>query len=89
MFRIWGKLFRDNHLIKDIVVENGQNLSRTRKIFAGLEEICRELDLGTPIWLDVNIRDFKQLSRTRFTRDSFVEAIDFDYLELQVIEEDS
>ena len=76
-------------MIKDIVVENGQNLSRTRKIFAGLEEICRELDLGTPIWLDVNIRDFKRLSRTRFTRDSFVEAIDFDYLELQVIEEDS
>ena len=31
---------------------------------------------------------FKRHSRTRFNQDSFIEHISFDYLEIQVIEED-
>ena len=23
MFRIWGKIFKDNHLVRDMVYENG------------------------------------------------------------------
>ena len=39
-------------------------------------------------WLPSNISDFKRHAKTRFTQDSFIEAIDFDYLEIQIIEED-
>ena len=88
MFRIWGKIFLQNHLLKDTVVENASNLTRTHKVFAGLEEICHRFDLSVPIWLDSNIRDFKRISKTRFTKDNFIEPIEFDYLEIQVIEED-
>ena len=42
----------------------------------------------TPIWLDMNINDFKRTSKVRFYKDSFIDSIDFDYLEVQVIEED-
>ena len=34
------------------------------------------------------LRDFKKHSKTRFYQDNFIEQIDFDYLEIQVIEED-
>ena len=88
MFRIWGKIFLQNHLLKDTVVENASDLTRTHKVFAGLEEICHRFDLSVPIWLDSNIRDFKRISKTRFTKDNFIEPIEFDYLEIQVIEED-
>ena len=55
MFRMWGKVFADNHLLKDFVVENPSlDMTRTK----------------------------------RFTQDSFIEAIEFDYLEIQIIEED-
>ena len=37
--------------------------------------------------LDSNIAEFKRLDKTRFTRDNFIEDIDFDYLEIHVIEE--
>jgi len=50
MFRLWGKIWKSNHLIKDT--------------------------------------DFKRHSKTRFYQDSFIEQIEFDYLEIQVIEED-
>lgn len=89
MFRMWGKVFADNHLLKDFVVENPlPDLSRTKKVFAALETLAHEFDLAVPIWLPSNISDFKRHSKTRFRQDSFIETIDFDYLEIQIIEED-
>ncbi len=88
MFRMWGKVFKNNRMRADCVVCDDSDTNRTRKVYSALEEICRELDLGVPLWLDQNITDFKRVSKTRFKQDSFIEHIDFDYLEIQVIEED-
>ncbi|MDO4345413.1 MAG: hypothetical protein Q4C50_11475 [Eubacteriales bacterium] len=88
MFRLWGKIWTENRLVTDITICDDSNDTRTHKIFRGLDEICVKLDLGKPIWLDANIRDFQRHSKTRFTQDSFIEHIDFDFLEIQVIEED-
>lgn len=87
--RIWGKIWTQNHLIKDTVIScYDTSMSRTAKVYYSLEQICYEFDLQKPIWLDINKQDFIRASRCRFTQDSFIESIDFDFLELQVIEED-
>lgn len=87
--RIWGKLMKDNRLVQDMVAEiTDYNLSRTKKVYQALDEMCYAFDLAKPIWLKQNQHDFIKHSRTRFTQDSFVEEIDFDYLDFQVIEED-
>ena len=83
MFRLWGRIWKDNHMLKDTVICDDRQETRTHKVFHCLEQICYELDLGNPIW-----RDFKKHSKTRFYQDNFIEQIDFDYLEIQVIEED-
>lgn len=89
MFRMWCKIFKENRLLKDTVIEQPDlNKSRTRKVFDSLEETCQIFDLAVPIWLDLNIKDFKRHDKTRFYSDSFIEQIDFDYLEIHVIEED-
>ena len=89
MFRMWGKLWKDNHLLRDTVAANGDySMSRTAMVFQALDEICREFDLGQPIWLDSNIREFQKHSSTKFRQDNFIEEIEFDFLELHVIEED-
>ena len=89
MFRLWGKLIRSNKMLRDYVfIDDDAEKNRTRKVFDGLEAICREFNLGVPLWLDGNISDFKKVAKTRFSADSFMEEIDFDYLEIQVIEED-
>ena len=67
-------------------MENDAKDTRTHKIFQALEEIC--YDLGKPIWLSSNVSEFQRHSKTRFRKDSFIEEIPFDYLEIQVIEED-
>ncbi len=84
LFRQW----RDNHLLLDTQVEDYSGETRTHKIFSGLEEACRRMDLSVPIWLDSNIEEFRRTSRTKFRKDSFIEETDFDYLEMQVTQED-
>lgn len=89
MFRLWGKLYANNHLLADsVVVNDDPAMTRTKKIFAAVETLCHDFDLSQPIWLDANIEEFKRISKTRFRKDSFIDDIDFDYLEIQVIEED-
>ena len=88
MFRLWARTFKNNHMLQDTVICDASPETRTHKVFHAIDEICRQFDLGKPIWLDSNIADFKRHDKVRFTADSFIEEIDFDYLELQVIEED-
>lgn len=88
MFRLWAKKFKDNHMLMDMTVENDEKDTRTHKIFDAVEQVCYAFDLGKPIWLDSNVTEFKRHAKTRFYQDSFIEQIDFDYLEIHVIEED-
>lgn len=86
--RIWFKLWEDARLIRTETIEDYGDDTRTHKVFAALEEVCYRFDLGKPIWLDANIEEFRRRANTRFTQDNFMEPIDFDYMEIHVIEED-
>ena len=88
MFRLWGRIWQSNHMKQDYVYEDATADTRTHKICAGIDEFCRQFDLSKPIWLDSNISEFQRHSKTRFSQDNFIDAIDFDYLEIQVLEED-
>lgn len=85
--RIWFKEWKDNRMLRDLVVCEEDEDTRTHKIFRALERACYEFDLSKPIWLDSNISEFKKRAKTRFSSDNFVDSIDFDYLEIQVLEE--
>lgn len=89
MFRMWGKIFAENRMLRDITIcDTAVEKNRTKKVFDALDEICYTFDLGKPIWLDQNIQEFKRHDKTRFYQDNFIETVDFDYLEIHVIEED-
>ena len=89
MFRLWVKEWKDNHLIRDTVVEDATQDTRTHKVLRGLEEACVRFDLGVPIWLDATVEEFRRSARARFYEDAFVEEVGFYYLEIQMIEEDN
>ena len=77
--RIWFKMMKGTHLIKDMTVTDESDDTRTHKIFKALDEVCYAFDLG---------KEFKRHAKTRFTQDCFIEHVDFDFLEMHVIEED-
>lgn len=89
MFKLWAKKIKDSKIVDDLTIDNpSTDLSRTKKIFSALDTVCHSFDLSSPIWLDSNINEFKRISTTRFNSDNFFDEIDFDYLEITVIEED-
>ena len=88
MFRMWVRIWKDGHLLKDTVVEEPGDDTRTHKVMRALEEGCLRFDLPRPIWLDACIKDFQRHSRCRFGKDAFIEDIGFDYLDIRIIEED-
>ena len=89
MFKVWGKLIKENRMLRDTVVTiEGKELSRTKKVYKALEDICYEFDIAVPFWLDNNNKDFIRYSKTRFNADNFIETIEFDYLDFQVLDED-
>lgn len=87
MLRLWGKIWKDSRMLRDTVAVEDSDDTRTHKIFHALDQICYEFDLGKPIWLDTTIAEFQRHSKARFYQDSFIEEIEFDYLEIQVLEE--
>ena len=89
MFRLWAKMIVSGKMVKNMTIENSDSsLNRTKKIFSAIDEVCYAYDLSKPIWLDKNINEFRKNSKTRFTKDNFVDDIDFDSLDIEVIEED-
>ena len=83
-----GKDIQRQSIVKDHVATD-VDYSKDRKtmIFDAIREICHEFDIAEPIWLLPNIDDFAYRGKVRFNADNFIEQIDFDYLEIQIIEE--
>ena len=89
MFRLWAREFKDGRLVKDITISDmAEDKSRTKKVFDAVDEVCYEFDLSRPVWLEKNINEFKRRDKTRFYKDNFIESVEFDFIEIQVIEED-
>ena len=88
MFRLWAKVFQNNYLLKDTVICDESSDTRTHKVFHALDEVCYQFDLSKPIWLESTVQEFKRHAKARFYQDNFIEPIEFDYLEIHIIEED-
>ena len=88
MFRLWARTFQNTHMLQDITIEDPSQDTRTHKVFRALDQVAEAFDLSKPLWLDKTIRDFKKHGKVRFYQDNFIDSIDFDYLEIQIIEED-
>ena len=88
MFRLWGKIMKNGRLERDTEYRTiDYSKSRTQMVLDGVDQICHEFDLANPIWLEKTIQEFKYHDKARFTQDNSIEPLEFDYLEIQVLEE--
>ena len=70
MFRLWGKEFKDNRMVRDTVICDDTDDTRTHKIFNALDAICYEFDLSKPIcWMQrlMNSNDMTRRGLHRIT----------------------
>ncbi len=88
MFKLWGKIIKNNRIIQSYTSEcDNNNLSKKELVNICLEEICREFDIQKPLWLPIHEKDFNRYYKAKFNADAFMEEIEFDAFEIEFVEE--
>ncbi len=86
MVKIWGKIIKNNRIIKDEVAICYEDVSYQQALKLCINEICDKLDIPKPYWLPVNLKRYNQFNKTFFNEDNFIEEIDFDRFAIEELE---
>lgn len=89
MLRVWGIIRKNNKILQDMVAEYlDDDISEIDMLHDCIQKICYEFDLQRPMWLPKNQREYEDYRRIVLTQDNFIESIDFDALELEILDDD-
>lgn len=86
--RIWAKVLQDHRIISEAVREFSS--ARPSDLVGWspiLHALCQDLDLCRPVILRKHVHDLKQFSRVVFKPADFIETVDFDEFEIEVLSE--
>lgn len=89
MYKLWAKKIKNNRIISSVTAENKDNISAEEKRVKCLDEICKKFDLGIPIWLKNHDMDFLQFKYVVLYPEDFIDEVDFDKLEIELIDDGS
>lgn len=83
--KLYGKVIRDTKILKEVFVDKTDSDASYRDMLEDcLVNLCKELDIPVPIWLEKNTREFAAYRRTFFMKEQFIEKIRFDKFEIRV-----
>lgn len=82
--KLEGKLFRANLVLKDQVAQRPDTEERfVIQLEKCLVDLCHQLEIPIPLWLEKNTREFARFHQTMFFADQFTEKIYFDRLQIR------
>ncbi|MCG8500943.1 MAG: hypothetical protein MJB12_11115 [Firmicutes bacterium] len=88
MFRVWGKIVKNNKMVQSYTAQyDKSDLSEREMLDLCMEEICREFDIQKPLWLSLHEKDLARYGKVTFNADAFMEEIDFDTFRIEVLVE--
>ena len=88
MMKIWAKVLTDHRIMNETVREfSSARPSDMEGWSVLLHELCQDLDLCRPVILKKHVNDLKQFSRVVFKPADFIESVDFDEFEIEVLPE--
>ena len=82
MIRIWAKVMKKDKILKQFMFEKADNIDYS-EFFDYLRNICENLDIATPVLIKTHLFNYAKYNTVRFTKDDFVESINFDKLVLE------
>ncbi len=89
MYKLWAKKINNHKIINSITVKNKEDISLVDKRDKCLKEICQKLDISVPIWLKKHDMEFSQFKYVIFYPHDFVDEVDFDKLEIELIDNEN
>jgi hypothetical protein len=88
MIRIWGKIIKNNKIVKDGTVQFGSEGSYQQNLKKCIVELCRQFDIEKPYWLPVNMDEYNKRSKTIFNRDNFIDEFPFDKFVIEEVDDE-
>ncbi len=87
MYKLWAKMIKNNRIINQLVVSNKDTISNEEKRIKCIDEICKNFDLSIPVWLKKHDMEFSQFKYVTLYSEDFIDDIDFDKLEIELIDD--
>lgn len=89
MKKLWGKIYKNNRLIKNYAADINSEITiaLAGDVTDALAEICERFDIENPIWFEANYEEFARRQKTIFRPGNFIDEPRFDRMEIEVIEE--
>ncbi len=85
MIKISAKLVKNHRTIKSINYFN-VNEYDSNDFYFYVSEICKKLDISTPIIIAYTKNSYEEFNFVKFKQDDFIDKIDFDCLLLENID---
>ena len=82
MVKIWGKVIKNERIIKNQVLEIDET---NTSFFDMLKNMCETLNIPTPVLLDKHVYDFNVFNISTFKPDDFIESVKFNRFTLQLV----
>lgn len=87
MIKLWGKIIKNHKIVLQEVALCTEELEYQEQLKHCILELSYTFDIQKPYWLEKNMNEYNKIKKTSFTQDNFMEEIDFDRFEIEVIEE--
>ena len=86
--RIWAKVLQEHRIMRETVREFASARPSDMEGWSSLlHELCQDLDLCRPLVLRKHVNDLARFSRVVFKPADFIESVDFDEFEIEVLSE--
>lgn len=82
MSRLWVRVIKRHRIARQETTPCGWGEEH-----AALEEVLKEMDLPSPMWLSKHEKEYQSFRRTAFSPDHFIEVVDFDHLEIEFLDD--
>lgn len=88
--RIWA-IIRKRMRIAQQCEANGvhNGLWDVDAVSKALTPLCEQMDVARPVVLDKHVKQLSNFGKTAFRQPDFVEAVSFDALEIELIDDDN
>ncbi len=86
--KVWAKVLTEHRIMNETVREfSSARPSDLEGWSVLLHALCQDLDLARPVLLNKHMNDLARFSRVVFKKADFIEAVDFDAFEIEILPE--
>ena len=87
MIRLWGKLYKNHKIIKQVTLNTRAEKMDYSLFFDYVTEISHALDAPSPIVIKTHIFNFAKFNFVKFVASDYVEQINFDHFQIELIKD--